>query len=104
MTTEWLFVHTTYYLLMATVVVWAVTYLREQQGPWRPLAVAWLEENWRGVAVALGVTVVAALAVEPALRLLSDEANLIGTSKNLFASKTATFTVSGKNYYGSYWD
>jgi hypothetical protein len=104
MTTEWLFVHTTYYLLMATVVVWAATYLREWRGPWRRLAGAWLEENWRGLVVALGVTVVAALAVEPALRLLSDEANLVGTSKNLFASKTATFTVSGKNYYGSYWD
>src|SRR6185369_17662181 len=34
----------------------------------------------------------------------SDEANLVGTSKNLFASRTATFTVSGKNYYDSYWD
>ena len=50
------------------------------------------------------MTVVAGLAIEPALRMLSDEANLVGTSKNLFASKTATFTVSGKYYYDSYWD
>ena len=50
------------------------------------------------------MTVVAWLAIHPALRILSDEANLVGTSKNLFASRTATFTVSGKNYYDSYWD
>jgi hypothetical protein len=36
--------------------------------------------------------------------VLSDEANLVGTSKNLFASKAPTFTVSGKYYYGTYFD
>jgi 4-amino-4-deoxy-L-arabinose transferase-like glycosyltransferase len=54
--------------------------------------------------IAGAVTTIAAFAVEPALRVLSDEANLVGTSKNLFASKTPTFTVSGKYYYQSYWD
>ena len=61
-------------------------------------------ENWPGLVIALALTVVAWLAVPPALRMLSDEANLVGTSKNFFASKTATFTVSGKSYYDSYWD
>ena len=71
----------------------------------RPGAVVgWVRENWPGLAVALAVTVIAWLAVHPALRMLSDEANLVGTSKNFFASRTATFTVSGKNYYDSYWD
>ena len=70
----------------------------------RPAIAAWVKDNWPGLLIALVVTVVAWLAIHPALRILSDEANLVGTSKNLFASRTATFTVSGKNYYDTYWD
>jgi hypothetical protein len=103
-TTQRLFVNTTYYFLMAAVLCWAGTYLHAARALRRETAVAWVKENWPGLVIALAVTVVAKLAVEPALRVLSDEANLVGTSKNFFASKTATFTVSGKNYYGSYWD
>lgn len=103
-TTQLLFVNTTYYLLMATVVCWAGTHLYALRDLNQEGALAWLKENWRGVTIALVVTAIAGFAVEPALRMLSDEANLVGTSKNLFASKTATFTVSGKNYYDSYWD
>src|SRR5204862_2033592 len=65
---------------------------------------AWAKENWPGLVLAFVLTAIAVLAVHPALRILSDEANLVGTSKNLFSSRTATFTVSGKNYYDSYWD
>ncbi|MES1175525.1 MAG: glycosyltransferase family 39 protein [Myxococcales bacterium] len=101
---QWLFVNTTYYFLMLTVLCWLGTYLYAARDLRREDILTWLKENWPGLAVALVVTLVASLAVEPALRMLSDEANLVGTSKNLFASKTATFTVSGKNYYDSYWD
>ncbi len=103
-TTQQFFVNTTYYLLMVTVLCWAGTYLHRARECRRETAFAWVKDNWPGLMIALLVTVVAALAVEPALRVLSDEANLVGTSKNFFASKTATFTVSGKSYYGSYWD
>jgi hypothetical protein len=103
-TTQRLFVNTTYYFLMAAVLCWGGTYLYAARDLRRETAVAWVKENWPGLVIALAVTLVAKLAVEPALRVLSDEANLVGTSKNFFASKTATFTVSGKNYYGSYWD
>ena len=102
--TQPLFVHTTYYFLMATVLCWAGTYLHAARDVRRETVVAWVKENWPGLVIALAVTLVAWLAVHPALRMLSDEANLVGTSKNLFASQTATFTVSGKNYYDSYWD
>ena len=103
-TTQLLFVHTTYYFLMATVACWVGTYLHAARGMRWERVVAWLKDSWPGLVIALVVTIVAGLAVEPALRILSDEANLVGTSKNLFASKTATFTVSGKSYYDSYWD
>jgi hypothetical protein len=103
-TTQRLFIDTTYYLLLVTVSCWAGTYLHAARDVRREAVVAWLKENWPGLLVAAALTVTAALAVEPALRVLSDEANLVGTSKNFFASKSATFTVSGKNYYDSYWD
>ncbi len=99
-----LFVHTTYFFLLATVLCWAGTYLHAARDVRRETIVAWAKENWPGLVIALALTVVAWLAVHPALRILSDEADLVGTSKNLFSSRTATFTVSGKNYYDSYWD
>ncbi len=99
-----LFVHTTYFFLMATLLCWAGTYLHAARDVRRETVVAWAKAHWPGLVIAAAVTVVAALAVHPALRILSDEANLVGTSKNLFASRTATFTVSGKSYYDSYWD
>ena len=102
--TQWLFVHTTYYFLMATMLCWAGTYLHAARDTRRDTIVAWAKENWPGLVIAFVLTVIAWHAVEPALRMLSDEANLVGTSKNLFASQSATFTVSGKYYYDSYWD
>jgi hypothetical protein len=102
--TQWLFVHTTYYFLLATVLCWAGTYLHAARGLRREAVVAWAKDNWPGLVIAFALTVIAWHAIEPALRMLSDEANLVGTSKNLYASQTATFTVSGKYYYDSYWD
>jgi hypothetical protein len=102
--TERFFIHGSYYLLMATVLCWAGVYLHAARAVRWATVVAWLKENWSGVVIAVVVTLVAWLAVHPALRILSDEAGLVGTSKNFWASRTATFTVSGKYYYDSYWD
>ena len=99
-----LFVHTTYFFLMATVLCWAGVYLHAAGDAGWPGVGAWAKANWPGLLIAAVLTLVACLAVHPALRILSDEANLVGTSRNLFASRTATFTVSGKNYYDAYWD
>jgi 4-amino-4-deoxy-L-arabinose transferase-like glycosyltransferase len=89
---------------MALLLCWAGTYAHSARDLRREAICAWIKENWPGLATAFAVTVIAAIAIEPALRMLSDEANLVGTSKNLFASKEPTFTVSGKFYYDSYWD
>jgi hypothetical protein len=101
---RWLFVHGSYYCLWLLVLCWMGVWLHAARGLRWPDALGWVRENWPGIVVAVLVTASVGLAVEPALRMLSDEANLVGVSKNLFASKTATFTVSGKYYYGSYWD
>lgn len=102
--TQQLFVNTTYYFLLLTVLVWVGTYLHAARELRRETVVAWLRENWPGLLIAVLVTAVVAYSVQPALRVLSDEANLVGVSKNLFTSRTATLTVSGKNYYENYWD
>jgi hypothetical protein len=102
--TQPLFVHTSYYFLMATVLCWAGTYLYAAREVRRETVVAWVKENWPGLVIALVVTIVAWHAIHPALRMLSDEAGLVGTSRNFWATRTATFTVSGKYYYDSYWD
>jgi hypothetical protein len=101
---EWLFIHTSYYFLMVTVLCWAGTYLHAAREVRFTTLVAWAKENWPGLVLALAVTIAAWLAIHPALRMLSDEAGLVGTSKNLWATRSATFTVSGKYYYDSYWD
>lgn len=99
-----LYVHTTYFFLMALVLCWAGTYLHAARALRRETIAAWIKENWPGLVLAAVLTAVAWLAVHPGLWVLSDEADLVGTSKNLFASRTATFTVSGKNYFDSFWD
>lgn len=99
-----LFVHASYYCLMLTVLCWIGVYLHAARDVNAARVTSWLKENWPGLTVALGVTLVTASSIEPALRVLSDEANLVGVSKNLWANQTTTFTVSGKNYYESYFD
>lgn len=102
--TQRFFLGTTYYFLLVTVLVWAGTYLHAARGLGRAGIVAWLKDNHAGIAVALAVTVVAALAVQPALRLLSDEAGLVGTSRNLFFKKVPTYTIASKYYYDQFWE
>src|ERR1039457_65976 len=101
---EGLFIHATYYFLLVLVVCWLGTYLHVARDLRKSDVWDWVKENKIGIIIALIVTVISALAIHPALRVLSDEANLLGTSKNLFFSKTATFTTTGKYYYDNFWD
>ena len=101
---EPLFIHTTYYFLMVTVGFWVGTYLCAARDVHRADLVEWVKENKAGIIIAVLVTLIAGLAINPALRVLSDEANLLGTSKNFYFSKVATFTTTGKYYYDNYWD
>jgi hypothetical protein len=101
---EPLFIHGTYYLLMALVVAWAAVHLIAARNLNPATVRTWVRDNRWGIIVAAIVTVVAAVAVHPALRILADETNLLGTSKSFFDHKTATFTVGGKFYYENFWD
>src|ERR1035437_5569101 len=101
---EPLFIHATYYFLLLTVVCWAVAHLYLARDVRKADIVGWVKENKAGIIIAVAVTLIAGFAIHPALRVLADEANLLGTSKNFFFSKTATFTTTGKYYYDNFWD
>lgn len=98
------FVHGTYFVLLTMVAFWAATYIVALKGTSKDSLVAWAKENWRGLVLAAAVSLVAILAIQPALRVLADETNLLGVSKNLFFNKTADFATTGKWYYETYWN
>jgi hypothetical protein len=102
--TQALFLRATYYLHLALVLIWAGLYLGRVRHMNRERMASWARDNTPGLALALSVTLLIGVSVEPALRVLSDEANLVGISKNLYSLQSPTFTLSGKNYYGAYWD
>src|SRR3954468_12564177 len=67
--TQKLFVHTTYFFLLATVLCWAGTYLHAAREAGPATVVAWAKENWPGLVLAFALTTVALLAIHPALRI-----------------------------------
>jgi hypothetical protein len=98
------FVHGTYFVLMTMVAFWASTYIVALKRISRDTLVAWLKDNWRGLVLAAAVSLVAILSIQPALRVLADETNLLGVSKNLYFNRTADFATTGKWYYEAYWN
>jgi hypothetical protein len=64
----------------------------------------WLLENRVGIAVTAVIVAVVLFAVAPGYRVLADEANLVGVSKNLFLNRTANFATTGKWYFENYWN
>jgi hypothetical protein len=99
---ETLFVHGAYYCLFILVLSWiAVQLIRV---PAYPAWWAYIQEHRIGILIAGVLAALAIFAVEPALRILADETNLLGTSKNLFFSQKASFSLSGKWYYDNFWE
>lgn len=94
------FMASDYYNLLVAVAVYAIIFARTLS--FRPKE--WFAEHWRGVLVCAALTLVVLKAVEPSMRVLSDEANLAGVSKNLYYHHTANFAVAGKWYYQNYQD
>jgi len=95
------FVHSAYYALTALLVVYACIELSRFNG-WNG-ARAWLNEHRAGLVVTTLVSVIVLLSVEPAYRVLADEANLVGVSRNLFYQRTANFATMGKWYFENFW-
>jgi hypothetical protein len=95
------FVNSTYYVLTAMLIVYACVEL-SAIGTWRDI-MAWLKEHRFGLITTGLVCSIVLLTVEPAYRVLADEANLVGVSKNLFYQRTANFATTGKWYFENFW-
>jgi hypothetical protein len=96
------FVYSTYYVLWAMLGVYGLVLLAGWGGAWSPRA--WIRENVPGILATTAIGAIVVCGVAPAFRVLADEANLLGVSKNLFFSKTANFAVTGKWYFENYWN
>jgi hypothetical protein len=99
---EGFFVHGTYYVLLGLLGAWVGVHLAALRGVDRGAVARWGRDNAAGLATAVLVGLVAVLAVAPAFRILADETNLVGVSKNLFAKKAANFATTGKYYYENF--
>lgn len=62
-----------------------------------------VKDNWIGLAIAGVVSTAVIASVEPSLRILADETNLLGVSKNLYYQRNASLTLSAKWYYDVLW-
>ena len=99
---ETFFTNSAYYVLFVMFAVYAGVLVTGQD---RALSVRqWLIENRVGVALTATVATIVILAVAPGYRVLADEANLVGVSKNLFYQRTANFATTGKWYFDNYWN
>ncbi|MBN2192586.1 MAG: hypothetical protein JW751_07190 [Polyangiaceae bacterium] len=94
------FVHTAYYALLALVLLFSgVKFLGVDGTSPR----GWAREHVGGLAVAGTVGIIAVLAITPSMRVLADEANLVGVSKHLYLHRAADFPITGKWYFENYW-
>ena len=98
------FVNGTYFVLLTMVLFWASTYIFALKNTGKAQVMAWAKEHWRGLVLTAAVTLVVFLTIDPSLRVLADETNLLGVSKNLHYYKTADFATTGKWYYEAYWN
>ncbi len=97
---ELFFIHSTYYVLLAMVLLYVGIRL-SGSGEITPVPV-WIRENAAGLVVTAVVSTVVLLGVPPSFRVLADEANLVGVSKNLYSYQTANFAVTGKWFFENF--
>jgi len=95
------FVNSAYYVISAMLVVYAAIELSGLGS--RNAVRQWLLDHRGGLIVTALVSFVVVLTVAPAYRVLADEANLIGVSRNLFYQRTANFATTGKWYFENFW-
>jgi hypothetical protein len=96
------FVYSAYYILSTMLGVYFLVLL----SGWGEVlsARAWIRQNVAGIITTAMVGTTVLYGVAPGFRVLADEANLVGVSKNLFFHKTANFAVMGKWYFENYWN
>lgn len=95
------FVNLSYYIVWAMLLAWIwalVRYLRKTGFSLRGFASA----NKLGLALTLGLTALIFISVKPGWRVLSDDTNLLGTSRSLLFEHKPLNPTSGYYYYGNF--
>ncbi|HXX67147.1 MAG TPA: glycosyltransferase family 39 protein, partial [Polyangiaceae bacterium] len=99
---ETFFVYGAYYVLATMLGTCLIVWLSGPGESWSLRA--WTAANLPGLVTTTAVSSAVLIAVPAAYRVLADEANLVGVSKNLYATQTANFAVTGKWYFENYWN
>ena len=97
------FIHSAIYADLAMVLFWIALTIQSNQGLTREGFIRGLKDNWLGLVITFVVSTAIINTVEPSLRILADETNLLGVSKDLFYQRSATLTISAKWYYETLW-
>lgn len=97
---ELFFAYSAYYALLAMLALYVVIRLSgEEKTASIP---AWIKENIAGLVTTAVVSTAVIVGVKASFRVLADEANLVGVSKNLYYYRTANFAVTGKWYFENF--
>jgi hypothetical protein len=96
------FANSAFYVLFAMFSVYVGVLVTGESSVTSPRQ--WIMDNRVGIALTVIVASVVLLAVAPSYRVLADEANLVGVSKNLYYQRTANFATTGKWYFENYWN
>lgn len=99
---ETFFANSAYYVLFVMLAAYAG--IVATAGGKRPSLIQWVTDHRAGIVVTAIIATVVLLAVAPGYRVLADEANLVGVSKNLYFQRTANFATTGKWYFENYWN
>ena len=95
------FINFSYYIIWSLVLAWTwvlVRYLRKTGFTLR----GFLSKNKLGLALTLALTAVIFISVKPGWRVLSDDTNLLGTSRSLLFDHKPLNPTIGYYYYGNF--
>jgi hypothetical protein len=95
-----LFANASYYLTFILVAVWAVHAVLFGRAAGFSL-IRFLKSYWPGILTAFVLTCIVFLSVKVGFKTLSDETNLVSTSRSMLDDKTAYNTTTAKYYYGN---
>jgi hypothetical protein len=96
-----LFINTTYYFLLILVLMWVYQisrYLISKSFSFKNF----FFKNYKGIISAIILTGIIGASIPSNFRTLSDETNLLATSKSMYFDKTVYNVTEGKYYYNNF--
>ncbi len=97
---DWNFSHLGYYFILLLVLLW-IWFLIQMLRNAGFSARGFLRRHAVGILVSAGLTTAVFASVRPALRILSDETNLLAVSQSMLTDRTTYNATMAKRYYGA---